>query len=344
MNRAICFASLCASAPLRELAFLLAAACVCAASASAEDRARVILISVDGLRPDAISAEFTPTIDALRRRGVSAQRALNDLPSSTLPNHATMLTGLVQDVHGLVADFAIPGKIEFRTLFDFVADAGLRCAFFASKSKLEYLAPPDALETIRINADQTALVDDLLPQLAPGGPDLIFLHLREPDSTGHRSGWMSPAYLAACGESDRQIARVVEAADADPTRQTYLLITADHGGTGLSHFANTAEDREIPWIVVGPGIPAASILDQTISTADTTPTVLMLLGVDTPPGLSGVARSGILQRPPIATSEDTALLLPPVGVPCVVFLAPLLVAFVAVGRRRAAGLASGRPS
>jgi len=292
-----------------------------------------VLVSVDGLRPDAISPDWAPRLWELQAAGVRAEGALNDMPSATLPNHATMLTGLVSDLHGVNLNVELPGTIEARTLFDYTAAAGLRGAFYACKSKLRHLAREGALETVDVGGGEAAgRVARLLTQLTPDGPDVFFLHLNDPDSTGHRAGWMSDEYLRAVTEMDALIGQIVDAIAADGTRETYLLVTADHGGAGTNHFLNIREDREIPWIVTGPDIPPGIVLDAVVTSADTTPTALWLLGVEAPPGLSGVARTSITDPDQL---EPIVIPVAPAGLPCIFFFMPGLVAvWVAVHRTR----------
>ncbi len=296
-------------------------------AAIAETGDRVIVISCDGLRPDAITDATAPRIRALMRSGASAREALCDLPTNTLPNHASMLTGLTARRHGLLLNTDLPGTISQPTMLDFAADAGLRTAFFVSKSKLLFLAHPDAIDTIVYEGDTTLLVEHLLPLITPGGPDLIFLHLRDPDSAGHRAGWMSPEYLDAVTTMDVLIGRIIDAVDADGT-PTYIIITADHGGMGKTHFLNEPSVRRIPWIAAGPGIPPAVELPETISTTDTAPTALWLLGLQAPPGLSGEARTELLDPP----ATPGGLSVPFVGPPCVVLMLPALAVFGVICR------------
>lgn len=299
---------------LRLAAILTVVAGVLAAQAAAGDR--LILISCDGLRADAITDATAPRMRELMSSGVSAREALCDLPSITLPNHTSMLTGLTAKRHGVLANTDLPGKVQFETLLDFAHDAGLRTAFFVSKSKLLYLAHPESIETTVYESDTVSLVDQMLPLIADNGPDVFFLHIRDPDSAGHRYQWMSPEYLDAVSATDTLIGRVVDKVN-EGDRPTYILVTADHGGEGLSHVANVPVVRHIPWIVVGPRIPAGAILDETVSTTDTTPTALFLLGVDVPPDLSGVARTEVFEP----SDTQSALSVPMVGPPCVVFMA-----------------------
>src|SRR5688500_100806 len=55
---------------------------------------RVLVMSMDGMRPDALQMVSPPHIMALARRGAVAWQAHTVFPSATLPGHASMLTGL----------------------------------------------------------------------------------------------------------------------------------------------------------------------------------------------------------------------------------------------------------
>ena len=61
----------------------------------------VVLVSIDGLRPDAISPKETPTLSRLTTEGSYTLSARTILPSKTLPSHTSMLTGQPPDIHGV---------------------------------------------------------------------------------------------------------------------------------------------------------------------------------------------------------------------------------------------------
>jgi hypothetical protein len=48
---------------------------------------RVLVVSVDGLRPDAIGARETPTLFCMMQTGSYSLTATTILPSKTLPSH-----------------------------------------------------------------------------------------------------------------------------------------------------------------------------------------------------------------------------------------------------------------
>ena len=95
---------------------------------SAPDRPAdlVVIVSVDGLRADAV----VPALNAfatLRRRGVSADAASTIRRSTTLASHASMLSGVDVDVHGMTWNAWRPerGRIRFPTVLQVAARAGL---------------------------------------------------------------------------------------------------------------------------------------------------------------------------------------------------------------------------
>ncbi|MBK8915250.1 MAG: alkaline phosphatase family protein [Phycisphaerales bacterium] len=282
---------------IRRKKLIVPRACVAllclAVTASAVAAPRVIVISIDGLRPDVIHPEATPALAMLRDGGLWAAEALNDLPSVTLPNHTSMLTGLPTSVHGMIANTTVPGFVRFPTILSTARAVGLKAGFFASKTKMRYLAPPSDIDISLIESNLDVLVDGVTEALRTNAADLIFLHLREPDSTGHASGWLSSEYLDAVAWSDGQVARLVETLGdsltrLDADRPTYLLITADHGGVSLNHFENVPENRRIPWILAGPDVIGGRI-ERPVTTLDTAPTVLALLGLEPQRPLDGCA-------------------------------------------------------
>ena len=289
---------------------------------AAAEQSRVVLVSVDGLRPDVLTPDRAPRIAELIASGTRAKDVINDLPSATMPNHATMLTGVISDRHHLLLDFELPGKLTTPTVFDYIAASGLRGAFFATKTKMHYLARGSSLETIDIAGNSTNIVSRAIEQIRPDGPDLFFIHLRDPDSAGHADGWLSGPYFDAVGLIDTLVGQIIDAIAADESRPTYLLLTADHGGNGGNHFVNIPENRYIPWVLAGPDIAAGRVLNEGVTTVDPAPTVLWLLGVDPPDALDGRPIEDV--KDPAARSTDVSAV-PPISFPCVILAAPLAV-------------------
>src|SRR5687768_4754241 len=59
----------------------------------------VLLISIDGLRPDAMIEGDTPVLKQLMKRGAYSLTAQTVFPSITLPSHVSMVTGVGPEKH-----------------------------------------------------------------------------------------------------------------------------------------------------------------------------------------------------------------------------------------------------
>jgi len=120
----------------RSLCSLLAAALLCAcAPRGAATRPSILLVVIDTLRADAVSAygeaaETTPHLDRLAAEGVLYRHAFAPSPW-TLPSHATLFTGrgLAQHGVGLHGSMALPE--EALTLAERLRAAGYRTAGFS---------------------------------------------------------------------------------------------------------------------------------------------------------------------------------------------------------------------
>ncbi|KAI9138475.1 alkaline-phosphatase-like protein [Paraphysoderma sedebokerense] len=64
----------------------------------------IILISIDGFRTEYLERGLTPTLELLAETGVSADYLEPTFPTSTFPNHYSLVTGFYPSVHGIVAN------------------------------------------------------------------------------------------------------------------------------------------------------------------------------------------------------------------------------------------------
>ncbi|CAO3701993.1 unnamed protein product [Rhizopus stolonifer] len=62
----------------------------------------VVLVSLDGFRPDYLERNITPHLNALANDGIRAKYLHPSFPPSTFPNHWTLITGLYPEAHGIV--------------------------------------------------------------------------------------------------------------------------------------------------------------------------------------------------------------------------------------------------
>jgi arylsulfatase A-like enzyme len=257
----------------------------------------VVLISIDGLRPDAIDAFKAPTLQRVLREGSYTLSARTIVPSKTLPSHTSMLTGELPDRHGVLWNTLATAKsdeVGLPTVFGVARAHGYRTAAFFSKSKFQALQKPGTLDYSqaprgwfgRWSGGRT--VDDVEAHLRAVKPNLLFVHLSDPDKAGHNRGWMSADYGRAVTRADEEVARVIAAAEASFGKGAFsLIITSDHGGHGFDHGTDDPRDVTIPWIAWGQGVRAGELTGSEVSTVDTASTVLWLLGLREPTDWQG---------------------------------------------------------
>lgn len=229
----------------------------------------VILISVDGLNPDAITQLDAkgrlPTLRLLIREGASTLNARTAYEqTNTLPNHAAMLTGRpISGAAGTHVTFNTDHRGSLESInghylpgvFDPVHDAGHSTLFLAEKTKFEFLIRSwdaargardvtgedngrNKLDFADVDPDPGHLTDELLTRLRSEPPQLTFLHIAGPDEAGHndvKEGFMGRRYLDAVAAADDQLATIVDAVRTQPklVGRTTIILTADHGGRGL---------------------------------------------------------------------------------------------------------------
>ncbi|HUH11665.1 MAG TPA: ectonucleotide pyrophosphatase/phosphodiesterase [Longimicrobiales bacterium] len=256
----------------------------------------VIVVSIDGLRPDAIDRFGASTLQRLVEEGGWSMEAQTIFPSKTLPSHTSMLTGLAPEEHGITWNtnkLDEHGHVDVATIFQIAQDAGLETGAFFSKSKFHHLERPGTLDHSQApDRDSetwlvTRTVPDAVRYLEHRRPNLLFVHLGEPDYAGHVAGWMGRVYGWAVRRADAGLQELIEAADATFGAGGYtLIVTSDHGGHGRSHGTDDPLDMTIPWIAHGAGVQPGRIAAP-VRTMDTAATALWLLGLSVPPAWVG---------------------------------------------------------
>jgi arylsulfatase A-like enzyme len=238
---------------------------------------------------------IAPRHVALMKEGATAKLAETIRESDTLPSHASMLSGVSADSHGLWWNsyHAERGYIQVPTIFSVAHAAGLTTAMIVGKPKLRHIAIPGTVDHFERPSYLCGGVSKRAAEyFVQAKPDLLFVHFSDPDEYGHSHGWMSPEYLKGVENSDKCLATVLAAIDStDMAASTLVIVTADHGGHGFRHSdGHDSVDRDIPWIVRGPQITPGSALDGTVETVDTAATTLAALGLPALPHMLGAAR------------------------------------------------------
>jgi hypothetical protein len=270
----------------------------------------VVIISVDGLRPDALALANTPNLDALIAAGAYSPEAQTVSLSITLPSHASMLGGMTPDKHGIewgLPYIGWPG-MNGPTLFSVAHDAGLSTGMVFGKEKLNYLVLPNSVDKLfGVDAHDPEIKEQALEFIEAGMPNAFFIHFPDTDRVGHAYGWMSENQLYAVTFVDGLIGEIVSALKAGGYwDSTLLIVTADHGGHGKGHGDDSPLDRIIPWLAVGPGVAPGTRPTGPINTYDTAATALHALQLPIPQIWDGQPVTDIFTKPesqPFASAD-----------------------------------------
>ncbi|MBR1690650.1 MAG: alkaline phosphatase family protein [Oscillibacter sp.] len=245
---------------------------------------KVLLILVDGMRPDAVPVCGEPDFEALFRKGVYSFHAKTTYPPVTLPCHMSLFHSVDAERHGISTNTFVPQNHPITGLVETLKAAGKTSAFFYTWSQLRDLCLPGKYLTFSwfmsqnsyeyqwLERRETAVAKEHIREFAP---DFVFLYLGGTDEYGHDYGWMSPEYL---GEVRHAAGCIFEIMDGLPEEYS-VIITADHGGHGRSHGDDVPEDMTIPMAFLGKQFPAGTDIDG-LNIRDIAPTIADILGVE----------------------------------------------------------------
>jgi predicted AlkP superfamily pyrophosphatase or phosphodiesterase len=250
----------------------------------------VLIISIDGLRPDLIDLASTPVIHGLMRSGSYTLHARTVAEGYTVPSHVSMLTGVVPSRHGVTWDNHIEDAYSnVPTLFELAKRRGYTTAVVTGKTKLIVLTKPGTLDWSHIGNESRERDADVAREattlIREHHPDVLFVHFGDVDTVGHASGWGSPEQLRAVTQADQAIGWLQDALkETSRADSTLMIVTADHGGTGTLHPPDDPLSQYIPWIAVGPSIgrdvDLAKVPGLTITTMATFSTACDALRID----------------------------------------------------------------
>jgi hypothetical protein len=256
---------------------------------------RVLIISVDGLRPDAIwDSQAAPFLLSLAKQGAYTWVAQTVAPSVTLPAHTSMLSGYDVPRHGVNENglWQTPeARVPVKTIFARAKEMGLITVLMAGKGHFSYFNQPEYLDYFLLDNQLTDIkfAGYAVGYLRQHDFNLMLLHFGKVDRTGHTYGWMSPEYLDAVKKADKAIQSVFSALlKKGQLDTTLVIITADHGGTGTGHSdASLSTNRLIPWIIVGPCVQAGHEIQEQVHIYDTAAIALWGLDIAIPSDFDG---------------------------------------------------------
>lgn len=263
---------------------------------------KVLVVGIDGIRPDILARVSTPNLDALARQGVMVQDARTGFPTVSGPGWSSFLNGVWPEKHG-VTDNEFTGK-RYDLFPDFltrIEEVRPELGTFAIADWTPLVRAEDGSPTISDRVDDRRVLDgyelgwveadeetvqQAVGVLRGGDPDALFVYLGNPDETSHEYGSIGAEYRASIALADRHVGRLVAALRQRPTyaQEDWLILSStDHGRrTDGGHGGDTPEERTIYFLASGPAVHADLVPDS-VFIVDVAVTALTHLGIPIDP-------------------------------------------------------------
>lgn len=269
---------------------------------------KVLVIGIDGVRPDVMNEVPTPSIDALSIGGTFTARTRTTTPSVSGPSWSSMLTGVWPDKHG-VLDNEFGGR-RYDEYPDFLTRIEMQRPELGTFAAIDWLplmeipgggptisesvdvrVPLDGYELGWADADRE-VVAATVRHLSEADPDALFAYLGNPDEASHQAGSIGAEYREAIALADQHVGRMVDAVRARPRfreENWLIIISTDHGRRADGgHGGDSPMEMTTFILVSGPAAQIGPPSDDTFI-VDVAVTALAHLGIEVDPawGLDG---------------------------------------------------------
>ena len=244
---------------------------------------KVLLFSVDGLRPDAVLKINNPFVNNLLKNSYYSLKARTVFPSVTLPCHTSLMHSVDPARHGVTTNIYTPQVRPINGLFEQLKFKGKKTAMFYNWEELRDIRRPDSITISGYYSyhylggpkSTKYITDATIKTLSEEDIDFCFTYLVWSDGAGHDYGWMSEEYLRVVNESFNSIEKIMNTLGDE----YIVIIVADHGGHDRGHGSMMDEDMTIPVIIYGKDLPKGEIPFD-VSIKDIAPTIVNILSCD----------------------------------------------------------------
>lgn len=241
---------------------------------------RVVIIGLDGFSAQGFKASKHPNLDKMIKAGVLSLTTRPVMPSVTLPNWTSHLTGSGPEEHGVTSNSWTLDKHEllpidtdkegyYPSIFKLLKEQvpHVKTAFFYNWAELINTMNKKYIDEVSFEAndqysDNYQKAYDFIVENKQD-PTFVFLYSVHTDHAGHKYKWMSPEYISAIEAADAAIGIFLDKLKAAHLyNDTHFLLITDHGGKGYGHGGTSMVEMQVPWAITGPKIKNLGSIDN----------------------------------------------------------------------------------
>lgn len=231
---------------------------------------KVLIIGIDGTRPDALLAARTPNLDQLWENGAYSFKAKTDDLSWSGVCWTSMLTGVWKEKHNVYGNgYENPNTEEYPHFFNLARQQqpDLRTYSIINWSPIHKILNNNDATVMKHKLTDGLVTKSVSKTLRNEDVDVMFVHLDNVDHAGHSTGFTpdNPKYIKAIEKSDKNIGKILKSLKK---RKNYanenwlILVSTDHGGSGTNHGEATPEHTTIFYIASGKDVKKGEIQKQ----------------------------------------------------------------------------------
>lgn len=260
---------------------------------------KVILICIDGLRPDGVKECGNPYVKELEKICTYTYTAQTVYPSATFPAHMSMVTSVPPQKHAQLTNLYVQPVKSYTGLFEKIVQASGsgRSAMFYNWEPIRDIARPNSLayatyiRAFSTNKNSDIMLTDACEKLiterleverspreklrTEKSLNFVFLYLVDTDAAGHYHGWMGEEYMESVSIGIDSVKRMIERFGDEYS----VIVMTDHGGHGCTHGSDHPEDMTIPLFFYGPDFEKGKEIKGG-SIMDIAPTIAKVMGFE----------------------------------------------------------------
>ena len=276
--------------------------CGCLGSEPNIPEGRVLVIGIDGVRPDALRIADTPAIDELISEGAFTNNTkilgerYRENETISGPGWSSFLTGVWADKHG-VNDNTFRGENydEYPHFFVHLKRAFPKAitgsfvdwepidTFILRDADVREVCPASSEDSL-LKKDKK-LANEAANFLTQQNPHAVFVYFGQVDEIGHQDGFHPsvPSYLQALRTVDAHVATLMRAIQSRPKyleENWLVVISTDHGGRGRKHRGGHDVPEIVTTFLVVSGVQSKKgVIEDPSYIVDAPITALTHLGV-----------------------------------------------------------------